>query len=216
MKKGRANIAGNRLEWLLTLPSMGWLLFFFAVPTVLILVMSFKPANAYGGFGEGWTLKAWIDMGHPSYPLIVWRTIWLSLLTTIICIGFALPAGFLLGLIRSKWRNILLLLVIVPFWTNFLIRVFAWKVLLHPLGYLKRALMLVGLASDETLLLYNEWAVLLVMVYTYLPFAILPIYAASEKFDYSLLDAARDLGASASKAFWLTAVTLRGSQPLTG
>lgn len=196
----------RKVEWLLTAPSFGWLLVFFAIPTVLIIVMSFKPAEAYGGFGEGWSLKAWFDMAHPSYPEIVWRTIWLSVFATVICIGFALPVGFLLGKLRSRWRNIILLLVIVPFWTNFLIRVFAWKVLLHPEGFLRRGLLSLGIIDDQTFLLYNEWAVLLVMVYSFLPFAILPIYASAEKFDFSLLDAARDLGASSTQAFWLVFV----------
>ena len=192
----------KKAEWLLTFPSFGWLTVFFAIPTVLIIVMSFKPAGPYGGFGEGWSLKAWEDMGHPSYPQIVWRTIWLSVVATLICIGLALPVGFLLGKLQSRWRNVVLLLVIVPFWTNFLIRVFAWKVLLHPEGFLRRGLLALGLIDENTFLLYNEWAVLLVMVYSYLPFAILPIYAAAEKFDFALLDAARDLGATSTRAFW--------------
>lgn len=195
-----------KAEWLVTLPSFGWLLVFFAIPTVLIVVMSFKPADPYGGFGEGWSLKAWVDMRNPSYPQIVWRTVWLSVVATAICLAFALPVGYLLGKLRSHWRNIVLLLVVVPFWTNFLIRVFAWKVLLHPEGFLRRGLLALGVIDAETTLLYNEWAVLLVMVYSFLPFAILPIYASAEKFDFALLDAARDLGASASRAFWLVFV----------
>lgn len=198
--------AQQRGEWWLTLPSAGWLLVFFAIPTVLIVVMSFRSAGPYGGFAEGWTLKAWVDMAHPSYPAIVWRTLWLGVLTTVICVGLGLPVGFLLGRADARTRAILLLLVVVPFWTNFLIRVYAWKVLLHPSGYLRETLVGLGLIGENTLLLYNEWAVLLVMVYAYVPFAILPIYAAAEKFDFALLDAARDLGASAIRAFWLVFV----------
>ena len=93
------------------------------------------------------------------------------------------------------------MLIIVPFWTNFLIRIYAWKVFLHPDGILKKALVLIGLIPEETMLLYNQWAVLAVMIYTYLPFAILPIYAAADKFDFALLDAAKDLGASSLQAF---------------
>ena len=87
------------------------------------------------------------------------------------------------------------MLIIVPFWTSFLIRVFAWRSLLHPEGLVKKALVAVGLAGPQTPLLYNIGAVILVMVYTFLPFAILPIYAAAEKFDFRLVEAARDLGA---------------------
>lgn len=193
----------RRNEWWTTLPSAGWLLVFFAVPTLLIIVMSFKTAGPYGGFGDGWTLKAWADMANPSYPAIVWRTVWLSIATTLICVGLGLPVGFLLGRASEKTRAILLLLVVVPFWTNFLIRVYAWKVLLHPSGFFRETLVSLGLIGENTLLLYHEWAVLLVMVYAYIPFAILPIYASAEKFDFALLDAARDLGASSMRAFWL-------------
>jgi spermidine/putrescine transport system permease protein len=101
-----------------------------------------------------------------------------------------------------KWRQILLLLIIVPFWTNFLVRVFAWKELLHPEGMIKHGLLALGLVGPDTQLLYNEGAVLLVLVYTHLPFAVLPIYAAAEKFDFRLMEAARDLGATALRAFW--------------
>lgn len=199
----KAAPTSRKTEWLVTAPSFGWLLIFFAIPTLLIIVMSFKPADPHGGFGSGWSLKAWEDMQNPSYPQIIWRTVWLSVVATAVCLALALPVGYLLGKLRSRWRNILLLLVIVPFWTSFLIRVFAWKVLLHPEGYLRRGLLYLGLIDDQTMLLYNEGAVLLVMVYSFLPFAILPLYAAAEKFDFALLDAARDLGASASRAFWL-------------
>ena len=96
---------------------------------------------------------------------------------------------------------VVLMLIIVPFWTNFLIRIYAWKVFLHPDGILKKVLVFIGLIPEETMLLYNQWAVLAVMIYTYLPFAILPIYAAADKFDFALLDAAKDLGASAFQAF---------------
>ncbi|MCB1233069.1 MAG: ABC transporter permease [Verrucomicrobiae bacterium] len=196
----------RRAEWWTTLPSAGWLLIFFAIPTLLIVVMSFKPAGPYGGFGEGWSLKAWVDMGNPSYPTVLWRTIRLSLAATLICIALGLPVGFLLGRSDAKTRSILLLLVVVPFWTNFLIRVYAWKVLLHPSGFFRETLVSFGVIGENTLLLYNEWAVLLVMVYAYVPFAILPIYASAEKFDFALLDAARDLGASSIRAFWLVFV----------
>jgi spermidine/putrescine transport system permease protein len=98
-------------------------------------------------------------------------------------------------------RRMVLLLVILPFWTSFLVRIFAWKVLLHPEGMLKNALVFLGLIAPETSLLYNAYAVLLVMVYTELPFAILPIYAASEKFDFRLIEAAKDLGATSFRAF---------------
>ena len=188
-------------EWLVTLPSFVWLLALFLVPTVLVFAIMFKPATPYGGIGEGWTLDTLWTLGNPNYPAIIWRTIWLSILATALCILLATPMGYYMARVSPARRRMVLLLVILPFWTSFLVRIFAWKVLLHPEGMLKNALVFLGLISPETSLLYNSYAVLLVMVYTELPFAILPIYAASEKFDFRLIEAAKDLGASSFRAF---------------
>ncbi len=182
-------------EWLVTAPSFLWLVLLFLIPTLIVFGISFKPADLYGGIGAGWTLETLRSLGNPNYPIIVWRTLYLSLLTTVACIILATPAGYCLARAGRRWRQILLLLVIVPFWTSFLIRIFAWKTLLHPEGMIKKALMFLHLLSPDASLLYNAWAVWLVMVYTFLPFAILPIYAAAEKFDFRLLEAAQDLGA---------------------
>jgi spermidine/putrescine transport system permease protein len=193
--------AGRRGEWLVTLPSLGWLLVFFLVPTLIVFAFAFKPSDPFGGVSPGWTTATLAGILDPQYAAIVWRTVWLSLLTTALCLLLATPAGYAIARAEPKARARLMLLVIVPFWTSFLIRIFAWKVLLHPEGALKRALVWLGLASEQAPLLYTPGAVLLVMVYTFLPFAILPIYAAAEKFDFRLLEAARDLGAGQSRAF---------------
>jgi len=187
-------------EILLTAPTLLWLAVFFVIPSFAMVLISFRPSNVYGGIEPGWSLDAWKALGDPDYPIILWRTLRLSLVTTVLCLAIALPVAFLLGRLEGKWRGILLMLVIVPFWTNFVIRVAAWRVLLHPEGMLRQGLVKTGLIDPDTLLLYNEGAVLLVMVYTHLPFAILPLYAAAERFDYSLLEAARDLGASGFRA----------------
>lgn len=187
-------------EFLLTAPALVWLAIFFVIPSFEMVLLSFRPANLDGGVGEGWTFDAWKALNNPNYPVILWRTVRLSLVTTVICLALALPVAFLLGRMRGKWRGMLLMLVIVPFWTSFVIRVAAWRIMLHPEGWLRQSLLSLGLIDTDTLLLYNEGAVLMVMVYTYLPFAILPLYAAAERFDYSLLEAARDLGASGFSA----------------
>lgn len=192
---------GGRREWLLTLPSLAWLLVLFLVPAAVVLAMAFKPSDPFGGLGPGWTLETLRTLGSPNYPAIVWRTVWYSVLTTALCLVLATPMAYFMARTGARWRNLLLLAVIVPFWTSFLVRIFAWKVLLHPDGVLKHALVAAGLVSPETSLLYNPAAVLLVLVYTELPFAILPLYAAAEKFDFRLLEAARDLGASPWQAF---------------
>ena len=189
-------------EWLVTLPSFTWLTVLFVIPTLIIFIITFKPSDPYGGIGDGWTLQTLRSLGNPNYPAIIWRTFWLSLVTTVCCIVLAVPMGYFMARVSSRWQQILLLLVVVPFWTSFLVRIFAWKVLLHPEGLLKRLLVMLALATPDTSLLYNSEAILLVLVYTYLPFAILPIYAAAEKFDFRLIEAARDLGAHQLRAFF--------------
>ena len=188
-------------EWLVSLPSLLWLLVLFLIPTVLVFAITFKPATPYGGIGSGWTLETLRTLGNPNYPAIVWRTIWLSVVVTALCIVLATPMGYYMARISPRRRQMVLLLVILPFWTSFLVRIFAWKVLLHPEGLLKQLLVFLHLCTPDTSLLYNTFAVLLVMVYTELPFAILPIYAASEKFDFRLIEAAKDLGATSFRAF---------------
>lgn len=189
-------------EWLVSSPSLAWLVVLFVIPTLVVFVITFKPADPYGGIGAGWTLATLRSLGNPNYPAIVWRTLWLSLATTALCILMAVPTGYFIARAPKAVQKTLLLLVIVPFWTSFLVRIFAWKVLLHPEGYLKQALVALKIIEPQVSLLYNSGAILLVMVYTYLPFAILPIYAAAEKFDFRLIEAARDLGAHQLRAFF--------------
>ncbi len=191
----------KRAEWLVSLPSLLWLTLFVVIPTLLVFVIAFRPANPYGGIGAGWTLETIRALATPSYLAIAWRTLWMSLLTTAICLLLALPAGYTIARASARWRNRLLLLVIIPFWTSFLVRVFAGRALLHPEGPVKTALEALGLVGPDATLLYNPAAVVLVMVYTFLPFTILPIYAAAEKFDFRLVEAARDLGARPFQSF---------------
>jgi spermidine/putrescine transport system permease protein len=189
-------------EWLITAPTFIWLVLLFVIPTLIVFAIVFKPSDPYGGIGAGWTMQTLYSLGNPNYPAIIWRTIWLSVLTTALCILVALPTGYFMARVDRKWRNTLMLLVIIPFMTSFLVRIFAWKVLLHPEGLIKKSLVFLGLIHSDATLLYTPEAVLLVMVYTSLPFAILPIFAAAEKYDMHLTEAARDLGADSLTAFF--------------
>ena len=188
-------------ELLVSLPPLAWLVAFFFVPAVIIFVLAFKPADVFGGVGAGWTLHHMRSLTDAQYGPIYWRSVWMSAATATLCLLLGLPTSFAMARAGERIKNVLLLLVIVPFWTNFLIRVFAWKALLHPQGIICQILQKTGIVDDGAVLLYNNAAVMLVMVYTLLPFAILPLYAAAEKFDFALMDAARDLGASAWRAF---------------
>ena len=185
-----------------TLPSYGWLIIFFLVPTLMVFAYALKPFDMIEGVGSGWTLETLYGVFSPAYVTIVWRTIWLSVITTLVCLAISLPLGYFVARAPSKMQKIFLLFVIMPFWSSFLVRIFAWKTLLHPEGFIKKMLEFCHIISPETILLYNIGTVLVVMIYSYLPFAILPIYAQSVKFNYQLIEAASDLGASETKAFF--------------
>lgn len=188
-------------ETLVSFPSLLWLAILFILPTLFVFAVALRPANPYGGLARGWTLANILSLANPSYLVVAWRTVWISLLSTSLCLILAIPIAYYLARVPSRWKNAFLMLIIVPFWTNFLIRIFAWKVLLHPEGAIKKILAFSGLVSPQASLLYNAGAVVLITVYTFLPFTILPLYAAAEKFDFELLEAARDLGARRFQAF---------------
>ncbi len=201
-KKSRFDpLLKRRAEWLVSLPTLVWLTLFVVVPTLLVFAVAFRPANPYGGIGRGWTLETMRALWTPGHLAVAWRTLWMSLLTTVLSLALAVPTGYTIARASERWRNRLMMLVVVPFWTSFLVRVFAWKSILHPEGLVKKVLEALGLVGPGTTLLYNPAAVVLVMVYTFLPFTILPIYAAAEKFDFRLVEAARDLGARPFQAF---------------
>lgn len=189
-------------EFFASSPSFLWLLFFFALPTILIFTYAFRSSDPYGSIEPGWTLETIESLFDKQYFLLIIRTLILSILTTIFCLILAVPLSYFIAQITPKWRKTILMLIIIPFWSSFLIRIFAWKSLLHPEGIFKRTLVSMHLISPETSLLYNSAAVVLVMVYTYLPFAVLPIYAASSKFNFHLIEASMDLGASRTRAFF--------------
>ncbi|HRD55530.1 MAG TPA: ABC transporter permease [Parachlamydiaceae bacterium] len=189
-------------EYLLSFPSMAWLLVFFLAPTLMIFAFSFKPFDIYGSIQEGWTIETIKDLFNRDILASILKTFWISILTTLITLSLSLPVGYYIARAKPAIRHFCLLLVIIPFWSSFLIRIFAWKSLLHPEGILKKILVSMHLISDETLLLYNSGAVLLVLAYSYLPFGILPIFAAASKFNFQLMEAALDLGCSKFQAFF--------------
>ena len=190
----------RRKELLLSLPSLAWLSIFVLVPTALILIIAFRATAPSGGIADEWTLSQFRILAEPHIQVLLWRTLWISAATSAVCLTLAIPVAWFIARARESMRPTLLLLVIVPFWTNFLIRVFAWNQILHSEGALARFLRAIHLLEPNQPLLFNSGAVILVSVYTYLPFAILPLYAAAEKFDFRLLEAARDLGAGALRS----------------
>ena len=190
----------RRAEWLVTAPSFLWLALFFAVPAVIVLAFTFHGHDISGGVGE-WSLSTWRELVDPDYPAIIWNTIKISVEVTIWSIVLAVPCAYAIARMNPRWRAIVAGSIMLPFWTSFIVRVFAWRTLLNPDGFLQHALVALGLCTPETMLNYNSGAILVVSVYSFLPFAIMPIYTAAEKFDFSLLEAARDLGARSFFAF---------------
>jgi spermidine/putrescine transport system permease protein len=179
---------------LYSLPMTVWFTFFFLVPLIIIVVYSFLKKGLYGGVLPEFSLGAYKSLANPNFLIITVRTLATSGIATLITILIALPCGYYMA--RSKHQTLLLLLIIIPFWTNFLIRVFAWMNILGSNGFLNELLLGFGLIGDYIPFLYNQKAVILVLVYMYLPYAILPLFSTIDKFDFSLLEAARDLGAT--------------------
>lgn len=186
-------------ERALTLPGLLWILFFFLLPAFILLDFSFREKTE-GAISTYYTLSTYKKVFLSSYNHLVFKSIYISALATIITIALALPVSFHLGRASKRLRRMALIAISVPFWTSFLVRIFAWKTLLHPEGFLKMILTYIHLVRPETILLYNDQAVLTVIVYTSLPFALFPLIASVEKFDWALIEAAQDMGATPIKA----------------
>jgi spermidine/putrescine transport system permease protein len=184
----------------LLLPSLALLLFLFYLPQLLMFLVSLGRRTAYGGVERSLSLVNYARAVEPLYLQILWRSFVLAAVTTLLCLLVGYPvAWWLARRAAPRFRNALLTLVILPFWTSFLVRMYAWIVLLRSEGVVNLALGSFGLPHAE--LLYNDFAVLLGQLYGELPFMIIPLYVSIEKLDPSLLEAAADLGADARRAF---------------
>jgi spermidine/putrescine transport system permease protein len=193
-KRNEGGVSGRNFGPLYSGPMAIWFTVFFLAPLIIIVVYSFLKKGLYGGVEPFFSLDAYRNLANPGYVVVTLRTLVISIVSTVITILFALPCGYCMA--RAKHQTLLLLLVIIPFWTNFLIRVFAWMNILGNNGFLNDILLRLGLISDPVSFLYNQQVVVLVLVYMYLPYAILPLFSTIDKFDFSLLEAARDLGAT--------------------
>ncbi len=172
-----------------------WLIAFALLPNLLVAVASLltRGDNEFVAFTL--TLSSYRRLLDPLYLDVLLDSLWLAAATTTLCLLLGYPFAYLLTRTSSRWRPLLLLLVIVPFWTSSLVRTYAIMIVLKTQGLLNQALMGLGLIAEPLELLYTETAVILGMLYTLLPFMILPLYAALEKLDHRLIEAARDLGA---------------------
>ncbi|MDR2795522.1 MAG: ABC transporter permease [Spirochaetaceae bacterium] len=196
----RAALLKRNLGIVYSGPMTVWASVFFLAPLLIIVVYSFLKKGLYGGVTPDFSFDAYIALKNPNIAVIAVKTLLISLGSTAITILIALPCGYFMA--RSKYQTLFLMLIIIPFWTNFLIRVYAWMNILGNNGFLNEFLIQSGLIKNYIHFLYNQNTVVLVLVYMYLPYAILPLYSSIDKFDFSLLEAARDLGATTLQAMF--------------
>ncbi len=183
-------------------PVTFWLGLFFVVPLLLILAYSFGTSGVYGGITLGFNPTNYLKVFDPLYLEIIVRTLVIALINTLLCLAFGYPLAYFIVFRGGGWKNALILLVMVPFWTSLLIRAYAWVVILGGNGLANKALLFLGITDEPLNLIFTPQAVLMGMFYSYLPFMILPLYAALDKFDTRLKEAAQDLGASRWHTFW--------------
>lgn len=183
-------------------PAALFLLFFFVVPLLILAVYSFLKRGAYGQLIWEFNLQNYVRVIDPLYLSILWRSFVIASATTLLCLLLAYPFAYYIARLSSpRRRNLLLILVMVPFWTNFLIRTYAWRVILGTDGPINGLLMGLGVIQEPLPLIFNDGAVMVGLVYGYLPFMVLPLYAAIDRIDFSLMEAAHDLYANGRQAF---------------
>jgi len=197
---------------LLIIPAVVWLFVLIIAPLLLVVLVSLATRGPYGKTIYVFTFGNFLQAFDVLYLRAYWRTLWIATATTAICALLSYPVAYYLALrAPERWRRSLLVLTVIPFWTSFLIRTYAWILLLRSEGVINSVLMGSGLISAPVRLLYSDFAVLIGQVYGELPFMILPIYVALDRLDIRLLEAARDLGAT---RFWtFLKVTLPLSRP---
>ena len=186
---------------ILICPTLAWLGFFFVIPLLIVVVVSFASRTPYGEVVFEWTMESYARFFEPLYLKIFLNTILVALLTTVLTILMGYPLAYYIVHLPKKWRQVGLIMVMVPFWINFLIRSYAWVIVLRSQGLVNSILLNLGIIDRPLQLLYNGAAVMVGMVYALLPFMVLPIYVTLEQMDWKLLEAAYDLGASPFKAF---------------
>ena len=187
----------NRLRGWFLAPSWIVMLVLFLAPLAIILAYSLLTRGTYGGISLPWSAESYQRLADPIYLAILWRSFWIAGVSTILSLLLGFPLALFIS--RSgKRKDLYLSLVMIPFWTSFLVRTYAWMFLLRDTGLINTVLQNTGLIHNPLPLLYNDGAVILGLVYGYLPFMVLPLYATLERLDRNLLEASADLGARPS------------------
>ena len=207
----RRRSLGRRITLLMLLPSTLWFLLLLLMPLLIILVFSFGERSAVGGYAGGFTLANYLNLG--SRAAAFGNTLLLAPLGTLVCLVAAYPLAYFLAVKVRQNRSLLLTLVIVPFWTSFLIRTYAWIFILSGKGI---PALLASLGLEGVRIINTPYAVLIGIVYGYLPLMVFPIYVSLEKLDKRLLEASADLGASAFESFRRITLPLSAPGIITG
>ncbi|MSU63639.1 MAG: ABC transporter permease [Pedosphaera sp.] len=190
-------------------PGIAWVTVFLLVPLLSIIVISFMSRGTYGDVQPHFTLenfKRFLGYGafgfDPLYPKIILRSLLMALGTVTLCMMVALPLTFFIAGLPQRWKQVALMLVIIPFWTNMLIRTYAWQIIFSGTGWLARAAAALGWIAPGDALYPSALAVFVVLTCDFLPVLALPLYASVEKIDWSIAEAASDLGADGRRVFW--------------
>ncbi|KGQ29745.1 spermidine/putrescine ABC transporter permease [Gallibacterium genomosp. 2] len=178
-----------------------WLIFFVLIPNLLVLITSFLTRDSSNLVEFTFSLDSYKRLIEPLYAQVLWNSLYMSGVATIICLVIGYPFAFIIAKMKPVFRPIMLFLVILPFWTNSLIRIYGMKIFLGVKGVLNNTLLWLGIIDTPIRILNTEAAVIIGLVYILLPFMILPLYSSIEKLDYRLLEAAKDLGANAFQRF---------------
>lgn len=190
----------TRLRTLCLAPTVAWLVTLFAIPTAIVACYSLLTRGPYGGVAAPWTAETYLRLADPLYAAILLRSFLVAAGSTALCLLLGYPLALFISR-AGKRKNLYLSLVIIPFWTSFLVRTYAWMFLLRDTGLINSVLQGIGLIHEPLPLLYNTGAVVLGLVYGYLPFMVLPLFAAIERLDPAMMEAAADLGAGPWAAF---------------
>jgi len=197
----------NWLRLLFMAPAWLFLALLFLLPLGIVACYSLLSRGLYGGVMPPWTAGNWLRLAEPLYLEILLRSAAVAAASTLLCLALGFPLAWFIAQ-SGKRRNLWLALVMLPFWTSFLVRTYAWMFLLRDTGLINSVLLAAGLIREPLPLLYNYGAVILGLVYSYLPFMVLPLYVTLERLDKSLLEAAADLGARPWHSLWQVVMPL--------
>lgn len=208
MNKSGGSKSSRQLGWFWSLPGLIFLTLFAAFPVLSMLFMSILTAGRFGGVTTPFTLNNFVRATDSTFLKVIGTSLLISAATAILSLLIGFPTALFISRLSRKWQIILVIAIVMPYWTNFLVRTYAWLVLLNNEGIINKFLERIGLINQPIEMLYTPFSVIVGMTYLYLPLMILPIYAALEKVDKNLIEAAHDLGSSTWKSLKTISIPL--------